>query len=71
MIYSAVAKSANRDGYRNGSHFNILVEDMIDYLEAMHPDFDHFSLADQSFGHTRKQTGGCDITKMNTGYGGA
>ena len=61
---------ANKDGYWNGSHFNIQVENMIDCLEVMYPDFDHIILADQSSGHTRKRIGGCDITKMNTGYGG-
>ena len=43
---------------------------MIDCLEVMYPDFDHIILADQSSGHTRKRIGGCDITKMNTSYGG-
>ena len=62
---------ANKDGYWNGSHFNMQVEDMIDCLEVMYPNFDHHIVADQSSGHTRKRIGGCDITKMNTGYGGA
>ena len=44
---------------------------MIDCLEVMYLNFDHFILADQSSGHTRKQISGCDNTKMNTGYWGA
>ena len=44
---------------------------MIDCLEVMYLNFDHFILVDQLFGQTRKQIGGCDVTKMNTGYGSA
>ena len=37
----------------------------------MYSNVDHFILADQSSGHTRKRIDGCDITKINTCYGGA
>ena len=35
---------ANKDGYWNGSHFNMQVEDMIYCLEVIYPDFDHQSI---------------------------
>ena len=37
----------------------------------LYPSFDHMFLADQSSGHTHKHhNGGCDITRINSGFGG-
>ena len=46
------------------------MEDALDCLHVMFPNFDHLFLFDQSSGHTKKAFGGCDIFSMGVEYGG-
>ena len=61
----------NREGYWNCSHMKIQLEDAIDCLETVFPQFDFVFLFDQSSGHTKMQNDGLVVSNMNVSYGSA
>ena len=48
----------------------IQMEDCIDVLKTLHPEFDFVLLFDHSNGHDRLQPNGLSISKINVKYGG-
>ena len=61
----------NHDGYWNGSHSKIQLEDVVDCLSHIFPHFDFCFLFDQSSGHTKMRPDGLNLSNMNISYGGA
>ena len=61
----------NHDGYWNGSHAKIQLEDVADCLSYIFPMFDFVFLFDQSSGHTKMRPDGLNISNMNISFGGA
>jgi len=61
----------NHDGYWNGSHAKIQLEDVTDCLSYIFPMFDFVYLFDQSSGHTKMRPDGLNVANMNISYGGA
>jgi hypothetical protein len=59
------------EGYWNSSRMAIQVEDVIDCLKVLHPDFDFVLLLDHSQGHDKKREGSLDARRMTKGFGGA
>ena len=60
----------NKEGYWTYDRMIIQLEDCVDVLKVLFPDFDFIILFDHSNGHDRLQTDGLSITKINVGYGG-
>jgi hypothetical protein len=46
------------------------LEDVIDCLVVVFPQFDIIFLFDQSAGHTKRREDGLSVTNMNAGFGG-
>jgi hypothetical protein len=61
---------ANHDGYWSNSHMKLQLEDVIDCLVVVFPQFDIIFLFDQSAGHTKRREDGLSVTNMNAGFGG-
>ena len=61
----------NKDGYWTYDRMILQLEDCIDVLKVLFPDFDFIFLFDHSNGHDRLQSDGLSITKINVGYGGS
>ena len=60
----------NKDGYWNSSHIKIQLEDIVDCLVVIYPEFDFKFLFDQSSGHCKVRGDGLVISNMNVNYGG-
>ena len=61
---------ANRDGYWTCSHLKLQIEDLVDCLKVIFPNFDYTILLDQSSGHCKVREDGLVINRMNVSYGG-
>ena len=61
----------NEEGFWTYQHTVVQLEDCIDCVRVLLPEFDHVFLFDSSSGHRKKREGGLDATHMNNGYGGA
>ena len=61
---------ANTDGYWSYDHMIIQLEDCIDVLQYLHPEFDFMFIFDHSNGHDRLQSDGLSTSKINVKYGG-
>ncbi len=61
--------SASKEGYWNYNHTTLQLEDLVDCLVVLFPDFDFFS--DQSSGHGKRQKDGLSIKLMNKYHGSA
>ena len=59
----------NCDGFWTSSHMKIQVEDIIDVLQELYPEFDFLFLFDQSSGHTKMKHDGLNADKMNVSFG--
>jgi hypothetical protein len=60
----------NREGYWDYNHMVVQLEDVVDCLQVMRPDFDYLLLFDHSSGHAKKRIGGLDANKMKVYHGG-
>jgi hypothetical protein len=61
---------ATKGGYWNGSHMALQLEDVVDVLRILRPDFDWVFFFDHSQGHIRKQEGALDAQMMSRSFGG-
>jgi hypothetical protein len=61
---------ANHDGYWLNSHMKLQLEDVIDCLAVVYPQFDFIFLFDQSAGHTKRREDGLAVANINAGFGG-
>jgi hypothetical protein len=60
----------NNEGYWNSQHMAVQLEDVVDCLKILYPDFDFVFLFDHSQGHSRKREGALDVQCMNVSFGG-
>ena len=60
----------NHDEYWNGSHSKMQLEDVVDCLSHIFPNFDFVFLFDQSSGNTKICSDGPNVSNMNILYGG-
>ena len=60
----------NKEGYWNYNKMVLQLEDAVDVLQVMHPDFDYVFLFDHSSGHSKQRPDGLNVSRMNGGYGG-
>ena len=61
----------HRDGYLNSSYTKLQIEDVLDIITLIFPQFDFMFLFDQSSGHMKCREDGLIVNKMNSSYGGA
>jgi hypothetical protein len=61
---------ADKDGYWNYSHMALQVEDLVDCLVVLYPDFDFILLFDHSSGHGKSQKDGLNVHSMSKAWGG-
>jgi hypothetical protein len=61
---------AEKKGYWNYNHMALQVEDLMDCLPVLYPDFDFVLLFDQSSGHGKSQKGGLYASNMGKSWGG-
>lgn len=62
---------AEKEGYWKYEHMSIQMEDCVDCLKVLYPQFDLHFLFDHSCGHDRQRPDGLNANKMSKGYGGA
>ena len=64
---------AEKDGYWNYEHMVVQLEDCIDCVKHLYPQFDFVFELDQSSGHARERPDGLSTTngELNFGWGGA
>ena len=60
----------NKDGYWNYEQMMTQLEDCVDALQTMYPEFDHVFLFNHSNGHDRLQPDGLSINKIGIRFGG-
>jgi hypothetical protein len=60
----------NSEGYWNYDAMVLRLEDCIDYLKVLYPNFDYVFLFDHSNGHDRMQPGGLNAAKVGKNIGG-
>jgi hypothetical protein len=60
----------NKVGYWNSMHMAIQLEDVVDCLKVLYPDYEYVALFDHSSGHDRKREGALDAMTMNYDFGG-
>jgi hypothetical protein len=61
---------ANNEGYWNYESMVIQLEDCVDVLQVLYPQFDFLFLFDHSNGHDRMQPNGLNSQKINKYFGG-
>jgi hypothetical protein len=61
---------ADKEGYWNYSHMALQVEDLVDCLVVLYPDFDFALLFDHSSGHGKSQKDGLNVNLMSKAWGG-
>jgi hypothetical protein len=59
------------EGYWNSSHAKLQLEDVVDALSTIFPQFDLVFLFDQSSGHTKMRIDSLHIRNMNVSHGGS
>jgi hypothetical protein len=62
---------AQHEGYWNSSHAKLQLEDVVDALLMMFPQFDLVFLFDQWFGHTKMRIDSLHIGNMDVSHGGS
>jgi hypothetical protein len=62
---------ANKEGYWTYDRMLLQLEDCIDILKVLHPDYDYAFLFDHSCGHDRHRPNALNPFKMTKGFGGA
>ena len=60
----------NNQGYWTSCHAKLQLEDVVDCLTHIYPDFDFLFLYDQSSGHTKMREDSLIASNMNVSYGG-
>ena len=60
----------NGDGYWTYESMVVQLEDCIDVLKMVHPEFDYVFLVDHSNGHDRLQPNSLTRNKLNIGHAG-
>jgi hypothetical protein len=61
----------NNECYWGCSHMVTQLEDCVDCVKVMYPQFDFIFLFDHSIDHSKKRIGGLDASSMNKEFGGA
>ena len=61
----------HHEGYWNSSHTKLQIEDVVDAVKTVFPQFDFVFLFDQSSGHTKMRSDGLHMQNMNVSHGGA
>ena len=61
---------ANKEGYWTYECMSIQVEDCIDCMKVLYPNYDIVFLFDHSNGHDRLQPNGLSVNKIRKGFGG-
>jgi hypothetical protein len=61
---------ATKGGYWNSFHMAIQLEDVIDCLKVLRPQFEFVFMFDHSQGHARKKDGALDAHSMSRSFGG-
>ena len=61
---------ANNEGYWNSSHMSLQLEDVVDCIQVLYPNFDVVFLFDHSQGHARKRNGALNSLHMSKRLGG-
>ena len=61
---------ANKEGYWNFNHMALQLEDCVDCLNVLYPDFAFLFLFDHSSGHAKRSEDSLSAKDMNAGYGG-
>ena len=61
----------NNEGYWMYDHMIVQLEDCVDVLKVLYPDFDFLFLFDHSNGHDRQCDDALNANKMNRGFSGA
>ena len=62
---------ADQDGYWNYQHMVLQLEDCVDVITNLYPQYDFVFLFDHSSGHDKQREDGLNIKKMTKGFGGA
>jgi hypothetical protein len=60
----------NLEGYWSYEDLTIQLEDIVDCLKCIYPQFDYYFLFDHSNGHARKQLDGLSVPKLSKNFGG-
>ena len=60
----------NQEGYWSYNHMIVQLEDCIDCLKVLYPEFRYVFLYDHSSGHSKKRKGGLNSSSMNRSFGG-
>ena len=61
----------NEEGFWTYQYTVMQLEDCIDCVRVLLPEFDHVFLFDSLSSHQKKREQGLDASAMNNGYGGA
>jgi hypothetical protein len=62
---------ANNEGYWNSFYMSLQLEDVVDCLQVLFPEFDLVFLFDHSQGHARRRDNALSAQHMSKSYGGA
>jgi hypothetical protein len=62
---------ANNQGYYKYGHMVLQIEDCIDVVKVLWPDFDFLFLFDHSCGHAQRRPDRLNNKSLNKGFGGA
>ena len=62
---------ANSEGYWSYQHMVLQLEDCVDVLKLLYPQFDFLFLFDHSCRHNRQKEDGLNVEQMTKFYGGA
>jgi hypothetical protein len=62
---------ANNEGYWNSYHMSVQLEDVVDCLQVLYPQYKIVFLFDHSQGHAGKRNGALKAMQMSSTYGGA
>ena len=61
---------ANNEKYWTSHHFNLQIEDLLDCLHVLYPDFQPVIEVDHSMGHGKSRSGALDAMGINKCFGG-
>jgi len=61
----------SNDGYWTSYHMAIQLEDCVDCLKILFPDYDFLFLFDHSQGHNKKRVGSLQASRVNLNFGGS
>jgi hypothetical protein len=62
---------ANKNGYWNYQWMVLQLEDCIDVLQSLYPQFDYLFMFDHSCGHDKMRPNGLSAAKLRKGFGGS